>query len=68
MKRLRMENGDVVDVIDDDEVDDALADLADALGYELVEKGHRLADAEPAEQPADAPRDDNDDPIFDNES
>lgn len=26
---------------------------------------HRLANAEPAEPPEDAPRDENDDPIFD---
>lgn len=28
---------------------------------------HRLKDAEPAQQPADAPRDDNDDPVLPND-
>jgi hypothetical protein len=59
MKELRMSNGDVVDAED-------IEAIKTEEGW-VAPEDHRLADAEPATVPEDAPRDDNDDPIF-NES
>jgi hypothetical protein len=47
---------------------DKVLDEHDHLKFEAGQEMHRLADAEPREMPSDAPRDENDDPILqDNE-